>query len=187
MKYITTTFNTLKAARMNRYRDYVYKLPHYREYRHWAGKPPIHPAALQDLKIRLVDADRRLQAGVNADWRACVLKYPEVLDYYYNNIEVAIPRSSPEAPLDAYAAPRPYGPVQGFPPSPTMKRRNRRSSMGGPMDPMDALGFEALDLGHDTRRRRRDSAVGSYVVSGRARAPIAPEPPIPAAYPYGFV
>lgn len=167
---------------MHAYKTYVYSLPYYREYRQWHGRPPIHAAALHDLKTSLVNADRTLQAGVNADWRACVLKYPEVLDYYYSRIEVSLPHGPTEPPFGGHGTPRPGGPGPSFPPSPTTKRRSKRSSMGVPAD---TLGFEALDLGH-APRRRRDSVGGSYVVSGPGRAPAAPEPPITSTYPIHF-
>lgn len=181
VRYITTTFASLKDRRMRNYQAHVYSLPYYREYRQWRGRPPIHPELIQRLKAQLQSADQDLQTGVNQDWRACVLKYPEVLDYYYSQVEVALPGGAIDPPFGGHGAPTP-GPGLGLSHAGSTKRKGARHSV-----PPETLGFEDLHIGGPPPApRRRDS--GSYILSGRNKAPTAPMPPAAPSYPptFGF-
>lgn len=164
VRYITASFESMKQQRKYDYSTYVRSLPHYKEFREYHGRPPLHPTALQRLHAQLADAHHKLQAAVDADWKRCLAKYPEVLDYYYSCVNVGLPP----------------GPV----PPPGAVARHPPTSRGA--DP--TLGFEDLNLGgagKPSAHRRRNSIAGSYVVSGRPRVPVAPTPP-PAPYGFGF-
>lgn len=41
--------------------------------------------------MQIAAADAKLQAEIDADWRAAVMKYPEVLDHYYGLVEFRVP------------------------------------------------------------------------------------------------
>lgn len=43
------------------------------------------------LRTQIQDAHAELKRGIDADWRSSVLRYPEVLDYFYSLVEVRIP------------------------------------------------------------------------------------------------
>lgn len=60
--------------------------------------PPIHPAFVSQLQTQINEAHAELKRGIDADWRAAVLRYPEVLDYFYSLVELRIPRKVPAYP-----------------------------------------------------------------------------------------
>jgi hypothetical protein len=43
------------------------------------------------LQTQIAEAHAELKRGIDADWRASVLRYPEVLDYFYSLIELRLP------------------------------------------------------------------------------------------------
>lgn len=43
------------------------------------------------LQSQIADAHAELKRGIDADWRASVLRYPVVLDYFYSLIELRLP------------------------------------------------------------------------------------------------
>lgn len=57
----------------------------------YSGRPPIHPMYLAQLTSQIADANADLKRGIDADWRASVLRYPEVLDYFYSLVELRTP------------------------------------------------------------------------------------------------
>jgi hypothetical protein len=180
VRYITTTFAALKERRLHGYKLYINSLPYYREYRQYQGRPPIYPQALQQLRAQLVHADRELQRGINEDWKACVLKYPEVLDHYYSQVIVEIPRGTVDTPFNGHGAPSGSAATvfSGGSGGDRKSRRGGRASapppgMGfAPPPPDDVL----VNRRHSQRHSRRDS--GSYVLSG-GKKPTAPMPPAP--------
>jgi hypothetical protein len=57
----------------------------------YSGHPPIHPQYIQQLQAQISEAHAELKRGIDADWRASVLRYPEVLDYFYSLIDLRVP------------------------------------------------------------------------------------------------
>jgi hypothetical protein len=186
VRYITTTFTSLKQRRIQLYSHYVCSLPYYREYRKWHGAPPLPRPILAQLVQQLKQADRELQDGINADWRNCVLKYPEVLDYYYEQVEVALPRGAVEPPFGGHGAPAANGAASAFSGPPGGGMNKGRKSGGRASAPPGAFVEETLMRTRSHREKRSSRDSGSYVVSGRNKAPVAPTPPIAPAYPYQF-
>jgi hypothetical protein len=43
------------------------------------------------LQAQIQEAHAELKRGIDADWRASVLRYPAVLDYFYSLIELRLP------------------------------------------------------------------------------------------------
>jgi hypothetical protein len=43
------------------------------------------------LQTQIAEAHAELKRGIDADWRASVLRYPEVLDYFYSLVELRLP------------------------------------------------------------------------------------------------
>jgi len=71
----------------------------------YSGKPPIHPAYIAQLQGQIAEAHADLKRGIDADWRASVLRYPEVLDYFYSLVEVLIPDNAVYNPPEATGMP----------------------------------------------------------------------------------
>lgn len=57
----------------------------------YSGHPPIHPAYISQLQGQVAEAHAELKCGIDADWRASTLRYPEMLDYFYGLVEVRVP------------------------------------------------------------------------------------------------
>jgi hypothetical protein len=57
----------------------------------FSGRPPIEPIYVTTLKSQITEAYAELKRGIDADWRASVLRYPAVLDYFYSLVEFRIP------------------------------------------------------------------------------------------------
>ncbi|KAF1992119.1 hypothetical protein K402DRAFT_306600, partial [Aulographum hederae CBS 113979] len=91
--HVTTQFETLKAQRLQAHKTYLWSIPNFEAWMRYQRRPPLHPYALQQLQRQIADADARLKRGIDADWKTCVIKYPEVLDYFYNQVQVQLPRS----------------------------------------------------------------------------------------------
>jgi hypothetical protein len=59
-----------------------------------------------DRKTELtIEAEAELKRGIDADWRASILRYPEVLDYFYSLVKVSIPDDRDPAVARAPVAP----------------------------------------------------------------------------------
>jgi hypothetical protein len=69
-------------------------LPYYDVYMQYSGAPPISPHYIQQLQMQITEAHAEFRRGVDLDWRASVLRYPEVLDYFYGLIELKYPEES---------------------------------------------------------------------------------------------
>lgn len=60
---------------------------------------------LAQLQTQIAEAHAELKRGIDADWRASVLRYPEVLDYFYGLIELRLPSDrSPSVVEPPFAA-----------------------------------------------------------------------------------
>jgi hypothetical protein len=70
---------------------YLASLPNYEVYVRFSGHPPIHPMYVATLQTQIAEANAELKRGIDADWRASVLRYPEVLDYFYSLVELKLP------------------------------------------------------------------------------------------------
>lgn len=134
----------------------------------------------------MLAADRELQRGVNEDWKACVMKYPEVLDHYYNQVIVELPRGPVEQPFGGHGAPNHSTTHSVFAGS-NGEKKSRKSGRASAPPPM-GMGFapppdEMISRRHSQRQSRRDS--GSFVLSGgRNKAPAAaPTPPVAPGFP----
>jgi hypothetical protein len=58
----------------------------------YSGHPPIHPMYVATLQTQIAEAHAVLKRGVDFDWRAAVLLYPEVLGYFYSLVELRTPK-----------------------------------------------------------------------------------------------
>ena len=65
-------------------------------------------------------AEMQLQQGIDQDWKSCVVRYPEVLNHFYNQIQMQIPSSPPPfgQALAGGGQPRPASVVNSIPPPP---------------------------------------------------------------------
>lgn len=121
----------------------------------FSGAPPIHPMYIQQLQTQIAEAHADFKRGIDMDWKASVLRYPEVLDYFYGLVELTTPDES-----DTRVARPPFA-AGGY---------QDRSYMAG--EP-SRVGSEK-----SRRKKRRDSA-GAMGVQGimRMRLPEVPSPP----------
>jgi hypothetical protein len=129
----------------------------------YSGHPPIHPVYVSQLQGQIAEAHAELKRGIDADWRASVLRYPEVLDYFYSLIDLRLPSDrSPRVVEPPFAA-------------------------AGYAD----RGYDHSRLGKETKkkkRREREASVGAveqmYSVAGRPMRgpPQAPTPPVHSGY-----
>lgn len=55
------------------------------------GSPPLQPAQVQLIHSQIAHAQQILQQGVDQDWRTSCLQYPQVLDYYFNLVDISLP------------------------------------------------------------------------------------------------
>lgn len=141
----------------------------------YSGRPPIHPAYIAQLQGQIAEAHAELKRGIDADWRASVLRYPEVLDYFYGLVELSIPSErSPRVvePPFAAAGYADQGYTHTRPKEGKKKKRRDRESSAGPY------------------REDQIMSVASRAMRGGA-VPMAPTPPIqtggyrrPPGYPY---
>jgi hypothetical protein len=108
---ITTIYNKKKEMRKIRYQEYLQQLPYWPIYEQYRGRPPLHPHLVAELQRRIAEADLDLKRDIDADWKACVVRYPEVLNHFYSQINVALPRQV-ETPFtnSLNAPPRPPAP-----------------------------------------------------------------------------
>ncbi|KAH9864022.1 hypothetical protein J1614_009955 [Plenodomus biglobosus] len=92
-QHILNAFERLTSNRKGMHAAYLASLPNYEIYMRYSGNPPIHPMYLSQLQAQIADANADLKRGIDADWRASVLRYPEVLDYFYGLVELRLPDS----------------------------------------------------------------------------------------------
>lgn len=57
----------------------------------FSGAPPIPPFAIAQLQSQIAEAHAEFKRGIDLDWRASVLRYPEVLDYFYSLVALKLP------------------------------------------------------------------------------------------------
>lgn len=172
-QHILNAFERLTSTRKQAHAAYLQSLPNYSVYMQYSGHPPIHPAYVAQLQGQIAEAHAELKRGIDADWRASVLRYPEVLDYFYSLIDLRLPSDrSPRVIEPPFAA-------------------------AGYAD----RGYDHSRIAKDVRkkkRREREASAGAvdqmFSVAGRALRgpPPVPTPPIqpggysrpPGMYPY---
>lgn len=94
-EHVLHRFEHLTATRKVAHATYLSSLPYYQIYMQYSGHPPLHPVALAQLQAQISEAHAELKRGIDADWRASVLRYPEVLDYFFSLVEVRLEVSEP--------------------------------------------------------------------------------------------
>lgn len=177
--HILQLFERLSSARRVAHNAYLSSLPFYSMYVQFGGQPPLHPQALHQLQAQIAEAHAELKRGVDADWRASVLRYPEVLDYFYGLVDLHLPSerdpsvARPPFAAAGYADQGFEGGRRGKPPK---KARIRGDAPPPPEMPAEwAPG------------RRREPG-GHMAGMGRHRGPpgppVAPTPPIIQHPPY---
>ncbi|KAK8159843.1 hypothetical protein IWX90DRAFT_389804 [Phyllosticta citrichinensis] len=176
--HILQAFERLSSRRKTAHNAYLSSLPFYSIYVQYHGTPPLHPTALNTLRAQIAEANAELKRGIDNDWRLSVLRYPEVLDYFYGLVELGLPPDR-----DSRVARPPFAVAgyadQGFEggrlgKAPSVKKNLRTSAR----DPTPALPRPGM--------RRRDPPVqhGGGVAVARPRRPVAPTPPGGARGPY---
>lgn len=140
--------------RLEAHRNYLQTLPYYTLYHRYNGQPPLQPAQLQLIHSQIQQANTILQQGVDQDWRTSCLRYPEVLDYYFNLVEVTFPSDRAPAIQD---------PQFGV----------RKETAAGPRRVKDRR--ESMDMAPVPRERKKERR--------RSRGRETPPPvPMPDAY-----
>ncbi|KAF2229926.1 hypothetical protein EV356DRAFT_454888 [Viridothelium virens] len=97
---ILQSFNTVTSHRKIAHKKYLASLPFYDLYVQYAGHPPLHPRQLQALKTQIHEAELHFKRGIDADWKDSVVKYPEVLNYYYSLVEIRLPNDRSSSVLE---------------------------------------------------------------------------------------
>ncbi|KAH7383299.1 hypothetical protein BKA66DRAFT_385810, partial [Pyrenochaeta sp. MPI-SDFR-AT-0127] len=90
-QHILNAFDRLTSTRKQAHSAYLASLPNYEVYMRYSGHPPIHPMYVAQLQTQIAEAHAELKRGIDADWRSSVLRYPEILDYFYSLIELRLP------------------------------------------------------------------------------------------------
>ncbi|KAF2757809.1 hypothetical protein EJ05DRAFT_424993, partial [Pseudovirgaria hyperparasitica] len=81
----------MTKVRNTAHTTYLSSLPYYSIYMQYSGNPPLHPVAVQQLQHQIREAHAELKRGIDADWRASIQRYPEVLDYFFSLVELRLP------------------------------------------------------------------------------------------------
>lgn len=90
-QHILKAFEALSSIRKQAHSAYLASLPNYDIYMRYSGRPPLPPMYVATLQAQIAEAHSELKRGIDADWRASVLRYPIVLDYFYSLIELRLP------------------------------------------------------------------------------------------------
>ncbi|KAF3006659.1 hypothetical protein E8E13_008312 [Curvularia kusanoi] len=90
-QHIQFAFQRLVNIRQTAQTAYLNSLPNYEIYMRFSGAPPIHHFAIQQLQSQIAEAHADFKRGIDLDWKASVLRYPEVLDYFYSLVELRLP------------------------------------------------------------------------------------------------
>jgi hypothetical protein len=63
----------------------------------YSGRPPIDHEYIATLQEQIQEEHTELKRGIDADWRASILRYPAVLDYFFSLVELRLPsETAPE-------------------------------------------------------------------------------------------
>jgi hypothetical protein len=89
--HIIRMFEHAKTIRYDAHLQYLRSLPYYSLYQYHNGRPPLRAQEIHYLQAQLANADQNLKIGVDQDWRAACLMYPETLDYYFRLVNIGLP------------------------------------------------------------------------------------------------
>jgi hypothetical protein len=153
--HIQLAFQRLTTIRQHAQTAYLNSLPHYDVYMRFSGAPPIHPLAIAQLQSQIAEAHAEFKRGIDLDWRASVLRYPEVLDYFYSLVDLRLPADDDRKVLQPPFAAAGYV-DRGYMPGPDVSR----------------VGSEK-----PKKKKRRDSAGMGRMERMRFAPPEVPSPP----------
>lgn len=88
--YILEYFRLLADRRKNSHSDQMDRI-HSQAWYHYNARP--HPQ-------QIADAEAALKRGIDEDWQASVQRYPEVLEYFFNLVELTLPSDDDPAVRD---------------------------------------------------------------------------------------
>ncbi|KAK5125942.1 hypothetical protein LTR85_011297 [Meristemomyces frigidus] len=94
---VMVTFHQLRQLRYQAHVGYLQSLPCFTLYYRYNGQPPIQPAQLHLLHTQISQANAIFKQGVDEDWRRSCLRYPDVLDYYFNLVGFVLPEEQDSA------------------------------------------------------------------------------------------
>ena len=89
--HVVDTFNQLRLDRYQSHVAYLQSLPCFTLYYRYNGQPPMHPTQLHILHSQITQANALFKQGVDEDWRRSCMRYPEVLDHYFNRVVLTMP------------------------------------------------------------------------------------------------
>ncbi|KAI9833764.1 MAG: hypothetical protein M1819_003497 [Sarea resinae] len=142
--HVLRSFNSLQSHRRAQHSAYVSSLQQAAYYHYAAPNPTLLQAA-----------EMELQCGIDEDWRRSVQTYPEVLDYFYNLVDLVLPGDNSVEVTDP--------PLDGR----TRVRRGRRR--------------ESIDRESPSAERR--STRGGHASRHRRTAPPTAPPSVPSVPP----
>lgn len=178
--HILQAFDRLSSRRKSAHNAYLSSLPFYSIYVQYHGSPPLHPTALNTLRAQIAEANAELKRGIDNDWRLSVLRYPEVLDYFYGLVELRLPPDR-----DSRVARPPFAVAgyadQGFEggrlaKAPSVKKNLRTTRDPTPAPPRPGMRPREPPVQH----------AGGVAVARPRRPPVAPTPPGGARGPYAL-
>ncbi|PKS08935.1 hypothetical protein jhhlp_003548 [Lomentospora prolificans] len=98
--YILEYFNMLSERRKAAHTEHIDRITQAAYYHY---RSPPHPG-------QLAEAQQALKRGIDEDWKSSVQRYPEVLQYFFSLVELALPPddhpSVKDAPLSALSGSR---------------------------------------------------------------------------------
>ncbi|KZF25149.1 hypothetical protein L228DRAFT_265623 [Xylona heveae TC161] len=157
-QYVLQTFSAISAARKQQHASYLASLHNNPAYFPFGGP---HPSQMAQMEIEL-------KRGIDEDWRHTIQTYPDVLNYFYNLVELTLPsdNSPTVAEPSVGSHPQPEVPPQQ-PPQQEPSTPPRQPGRGS-LNPEAAPGSEER-----RRQRRRRYSVGRETTT----IPTAPPPP----------
>lgn len=168
-QHILNAFERLTSTRKQAHSAYLASLPNYSIYMQYSGHPPIHPAYIDQLQRQIAEAHAELKRGIDADWRASVLRYPEVLDYFYSLVELRLPSERSPRVIEPPFAAAGYA-DRGYMDHSRLgkeKKKKRREASAAPPE----------------RGRHREEPMHAVVGRVMRGPPPVPTPPIGGGYP----
>lgn len=91
MNNVILLFEKAKRNRYKVHNEYLGCLPYYTSYTQHGGRPsvphlPPHQHAYLQEQIR--NAEVNLKNGIDYDWRLACMIYPEMLDYFFDLVDI---------------------------------------------------------------------------------------------------
>jgi hypothetical protein len=91
---ITSMYNKKKELRKAQHIEYLHSLPYWPIYEQYRGRPPLHPHLIAQLQQQIAEATVDFKRGIDNDWKSCVVRYPDVLNHFYGQVNVQMPRQA---------------------------------------------------------------------------------------------